>query len=136
MGFWNNLLKDYKCAKIYVDANKNPFSKEAREMRRRRIMNLDLETGKPYLEMMDANERNARIKNLRNTMEKYNIEHPDTIESIEAKIDETSIKLKNASSKEERTYLLRELDYYYDKLDELNKSNDTKETDRNMDTIR
>ena len=98
--------------------------------------NSALETGKPYLEMMDANERNARIKNLRNTMEKYNIEHPDTIESIEAKIDETSIKLKNASSKEERTYLLRELDYYYDKLDELNKSNDTKETDRNMDTIR
>lgn len=131
MGFLSNLRKDFKDAKIYVDANKSPFSKEAREVRKRMIMGLDLETGKPDLELMSD-----RAKHLRDTMEKYDIKHPETIESIEEKIDDISMRLKNSSNKEERTYLLRELDYYFDKLDELNKLNDDKENDKNIDNIR
>lgn len=79
---------------------------------------------------------NRRIKNLRDTMEKYDIEYLETIESVEEKINEISMQLKSTSSKEERTYLLRELDYYYNKLDELNELNHTKETDKNIDNIR
>lgn len=126
MGFLSNLKRSFK----EVDyMSKHPF-----QTHKRIIQNQDPITGEQLSWV--GTKVDKRIKNLRDAMEKYDIKHPETIESIEEKIDEISIKLKNAYSKDERSYLLHELDYYYDKLDELNKLNDTKETDRNMDTIR
>lgn len=126
MGFLSNLKRGIEEADYM---SKHPF-----QTHKRLIQNKHPITGEQLSWV--GTKVDKRIKNLRDTMKKYDINHPDTIESIEKKIDEISMKLKNATSKEERTYLLRELDYYYDKLDELNKLNDTKETDRNMDTIR
>lgn len=126
MGFLSDLKRGFEETDYIL---KHPFKTHIRT-----IQNKDIMTGE-QLSWAGTNG-NRRIKNLRETMEKYDIEHLETIESVEEKINEISMQLKSASSKEERTYLLHELDYYYDKLDKLNELNNTKETDRNIDNIR
>lgn len=115
MGFFSNLKRSFEEANYM---SKHPF-----QTHKRIIQHQDPITGE---QLSWAGTRvDARIKNIRDTMEKYDINHPETIESIEEKIDEINMRLKTVSNKEERSYLLNELDYYYDELNKLKSSENT-----------
>lgn len=99
----------------------HPFSKEVWDkyikMKEERYKELDEELDKLYEVLgRERTKPSKQANNIRQTIEKCEIKHPETIESLEDKITQTNMEMKKATSRDEIAKCIADLDWYKQEL--------------------